>query len=261
MWIYFAVIKYNFQRFLTYPLEIVSLVARKFIYVTFSVVFWNIIFANSSDPTLTKTYFLGYFLTSTGLSDIVMIDSQVLGKFIRREIKKGQVSNYLIKPVRLIPFLYATALGRDSMRFIIGLFMFFAGILILNPVSYLSLILLFYFILISFILGLFFNLLEASLAFIFTEVGGIKNAMRHIIRVFSGLLIPISFFPENIKNTLELLPFPYMIYGPINSLQINKLTSEVTQSIFISGFWAITLSILIIFIWKACLKSYEAVGI
>lgn len=261
MKVYLLVAKFNFKRYLVYPIEMLSYLVKKVTIIGFLIFFWSIAFKDFSGNSLSLKENLSYFIFASGVADITMIDSQILGKFIRRRVKSGEISNYLIKPVRFIPFMYFSSMGTEGMRYILGVASIFVGLTLNFPQSYLGVLFFIPFFINALLLGITVNLIEASASFYFTEVGGLKNALNHIIKVFSGRLVPLTYFPIGIRSVLELSPFPYMVFAPTVSLEINAINSEVIKSLTVSTIWALGLISIILLIFKKALKQYEAIGI
>lgn len=261
MKVYFLVAKFNFKRYLVYPIEMISYLIKKVAIIGFLVFFWSVAFKDFSANNLNLKENVSYFIFASGVADITMVDSQILGKFIRRRVKSGEISNYLIKPVRFIPFMYFSSMGTEGMRYILGLASIIIGLLLNLPQSYFGLLFFIPFFINAFLLGLTVNLIEASASFYFTEVSGLKNSLNHIIKVFSGRLVPLTYFPAGLKSIIELSPFPYMVFAPTTSLEIVAINREVIRSLSISTIWALSLTCMILLIFKKALRQYEAIGI
>lgn len=260
MKIYLQVIKFNFLRYLTYPLEIVSSLLRNSLRIVFLVIFWTLVL-ETSNKGVTLASMMSYFLISNGIADLVMADSTNLGRTIRKEVQRGRISQSLIKPLNLIPYYYATTVGQMAIKEVFSVVIILIGLLISPPKSLTAILLFVVFFAIAFAVAFAYNIFEGALSLVFTEVSGIKNMMHHISRVLSGLMIPLTFFPEALRNVINLTPFPVMIFGPTNALTIDTFDSEVLKSLLIGIFWAVLLNILVIKFWNSAFKKYEAIGI
>ncbi len=257
--VYFKVIKFTFLTYLTYPLEIVSYIFKYVIRVLFLLAFWNVVF--SSSPVTDNLNLVAYFLLATSVSDINMADTGNLGRTIRKLVSRGGINQALVKPVNLVAFFYAQTLGSIGLKIALAFISLIVGLIISKPTSWVSIVLFIVFFIQSIAISFAYNLFEGALSLNFTEVSGIKNAMRHVTRVLSGQLVPLNFFPEAIKNILLLTPIPIMVYSPVNALSQNILNTEVYVQIFIGLFWSILLNILVYKYWLRSLKNYDAVGI
>jgi ABC-2 type transport system permease protein len=105
------------------------------------------------------------------------------------------------------------------------------------------------------------NILTAIIAFYVGEAGNFENVINHVVSILSGSLVPISFFPDSIREIVIRSPFPSMIFVPAQSLKFTTFDASVSQSLFTALFWAVSLSITTAFLWNYSIKKYEAYGI
>lgn len=59
--------------------------------------------------------------------------------------------------------------------------------------------------------------------------------------MFSGILVPITFFPEALEKITQCSPFPVLVFGPVNSLQSGGWTWDFGQQLLIGGVWILLL--------------------
>jgi ABC-2 type transport system permease protein len=260
MSIYFQIIKFNLLRFLAYPLEIFSLFLRKFLETGFLILFWSVVSQSNHDEKFQLINLIAYFLIATGLGEITMIQTLRYSRTIQKAVKEGYLSNYLIKPLNSIPYLYAETVGSIGVGIIIAIVSVIVGIFLTKSVSALSLVFFFISLIIALILSFFFNLFIGIISFYATEIQGIRMLLRHVGRLLSGIVIPLSFFPSAIKNIIILTPFPSMIFAPINALQAKNF-NEILTPIIVGIVWIIILSIMAKLAWDRAMRTYEAVGI
>jgi len=258
--LYFEIFKFKFLRFLTYPLEIAASVIKRLIEIIFLVFFWSLVI-KSSQSQIEIREIASYFLIALAVGDLVMARWGGLGSTIGRRIKYGEMSKFMIKPIDLIPHLYASTMGTVGMRMILSLVYFIVGIAINPPTSILGISLFVLFFINAFVIAFAFNIILGAMYFHLSDASGIKNSIEHMSRVLSGALVPIYFFPEKIKYFVKLTPFPSMIYGPTNALTINSFNNQVVFDLGVAFFWSITFTIFAYYFWSYSIKRYEAVGI
>lgn len=260
MKLYFAVIKFNLLRYLAYPHEIIAVIARRIMEVMLILVFWVAI-AESSGGKFDAKSLIAYFLLAFSISEITLTNYLPFGRDINVAIKQGRLNNFLIKPVKLIPFMYSDFMGRSGARIILSVLLFFVSLVLLPPASFLSFILFWFALFAAILIALSFNIFIGVISFYTTEANSFKNAISHINRVLSGLLIPITFFPPLLRKISMVLPFQAMVFGPANMLRQEFINKEVLFYLAINLIWGIGLISLAIYYWKKGLKKYEAVGI
>lgn len=204
---------------------------------------------------------IAYFLIGGGLSNIIMVNNFSIGRFMQQSIKTGSLNMYLIRPIQLLPYLGASAIGQRGLQIIIAFIRIIIGVWIFPPSSFVAFILFIVALCIAILISLSFNILVGIFGFITTESGSIRNVITHVTRVFAGSFVPISFFPPILQKIALFSPFPAMIYGPTSTLQSNEFGSQFFIQLGINFLWGIGLLFITIYIWNKMLKKYEAIGI
>jgi ABC-2 type transport system permease protein len=95
--------------------------------------------------------------------------------------------------------------------------------------------------------------------FLFNNTGLIR-AKRVIIDLFSGLLLPLSFFPEGIQEVLKFLPFQGISYVPSMIFTSGFSSSETVQAILLQGIWVLILIVPIQALWILAKKMLVIQG-
>lgn len=259
MKLYFSILQFSFFRFFSYPYEILATALRSVVEISFLVFFWSL-YTKSAGSSMTVVGFASYFLIASGVNELAMSQWGKLGSGLAYAIRSGSITNFLIKPIRILPAYYFIVTGQNGINKILALITIIIGLFINPPQTLLSWILFVIFFLGAAAISYAYNIIDASM-FFYSDAKGMRNALNHMIGIFSGLLIPISLFPEPFKSVLQLTPFPWMVFGPINALKMTTVNMEVLNSICIVIFWSITLNLLAHIIWARSLKKYEAIGI
>jgi viologen exporter family transport system permease protein len=66
---------------------------------------------------------------------------------------------------------------------------------------------------------------------------GLLRAKYFLLELFSGLLIPISFFPHVFQTALAFMPFQYISYIPV-LLYLGKISGmAIIKALAIQLFW------------------------
>lgn len=251
---YLTVLVYYSQRISRYPLEGISKILIKILGIVFVLVFWSLILKGGKTDEL-----LAYFLISSGIGEMLFVTNTKLGRTIRKSVTTGEISNVIIKPVSVVGFLYLKTIGDTLPVYLFSIFSVVMGILSLKlPLEKLPVFAIFF--VLAGAISFAFNLFEGALSIIFTEVSGIKNAINHTTRILSGALIPLAFFPWELKNIVELLPFGSMIYSPVNSITMLD-NFDFAKSFFVGVFWAVLLNFVMYKFWIYSFRKFESAGI
>ena len=142
-----------------------------------------------------------------------------------------------------------------------SLMLLLTGLVLLPSISFVGVVLFILSLLLAFVIALAINLLVGSITFWTTEANHLQNVISHVIRVFSGTMIPISFFPGSLKTLTLFSPFPALGFLPATLIRNPVWNFDIWVSFLSSVFWAAILLPLSLLIWKTGLKRYEAVGI
>ena len=77
---------------------------------------------------------------------------------------------------------------------------------------------------------------------------------------FSGATFPLDILPLALQKVLYLLPFPYLIFFPIQ-VYLGKINGETLMGgLLVALFWVIILNFAMRWIWNKGLKVYQAFG-
>jgi ABC-2 type transport system permease protein len=182
-----------------------------------------------------------------------------------QSIQDGTLSHLLIKPLHPYVVWFARDLGSKAFLFLLGLlgyltvFVFFRDYLMwFSSVEYLN-----YFLLSLMLAGLLqFFIFEglSLLSFWVENTYGIRFAMRVIMEVVGGAIIPLSFFPGLLQKILLSLPFPFLIYIPmkiyLGKIPLDQVPLELVK---VAG-WIVGFAILNMILWKRGIRQYVSMG-
>jgi len=243
-----------------YRSEVWLTIVNKFVYLSGIIFLWSII-GKSVNGIAGVTSLISYFLIANGVQGLVDAESLRFSRAINNEVKLGGLSAHLLRPVNPVIFIYSSFLGTRGVVTIMTLILIVVGFAFLPSVIPLQILLFILSLFLAFIVGFVINLFVGSLSFWTPEASHLQNVFSHIVRVFSGVLIPVSFFSGGVKTLLLFSPFPALAYLPSMVMQ-SKTVSVEMLTIFLSAiFWSALLLPLSFWFWRKGLKRYEAIGI
>jgi len=245
---------------LFYPFGIINDLLLRFESVFFLIVFWGLVSANNGAQK-SFTYIIAYFFISRCINEFTMTSHLSVGNVIRKRIKTGALSQYILKPVNIIAHVYFELLGERGVVVFFNLIFFGIGLFLLGNVEIISIILFVINFVFAMTTSIAFNSLLSSYSMAITYKGDVKNVFNHISHLLSGALVPLSFFPDGIRQVLLFLPFQNMIYGPTNAFSIHQINNDVLVQLIVSGVWSLVLYFGSKYLWNKSLKKYEAVAI
>lgn len=84
------------------------------------------------------------------------------------------------------------------------------------PASIVDFILFLIIVVLAVVVVYFFELIIGMIAFYTNSIWGVEIFKRAILSVFSGMIAPITLFPEFLQKIANVLPFKDCIYTPIS---------------------------------------------
>jgi len=183
---------------------------------------------------------------------------------IAAEIKEGRVAVELIRPYSYLGMKVMQGLGEGIFRLfffsipgMILVVLLFSLSIKLNPYT-----LLYFFIslLFSFIINTQINLMTGMMTFFLFNNDGIMYAKRVTIDLFSGLLLPISFYPVWAQHIMAFFPFQAISYIPSMIFTEGMQGRAIWNAILFQAVWSVVLFIPILIMWNMAKKRLVVQG-
>ncbi len=215
--VYAEFVRMGFVNILAYRLRYYTGIITYFIYVSIYYFIWKAIFTHSSSIegfnfSQILTYVaVGWIIRSFYYSNI---DQQMA-----TQVVEGKLAMDLIKPVNIQLMYMAQALGESVFRLALltgPTALILAWVYPLQaPASRQHLALFVVSSSLSFFIVGSINFAVGTLAIRLKSILGLLRAKYFLLELFSGLLIPISFFPSVFQKIFAWLPFQYISYIPV----------------------------------------------
>ena len=211
----------------------------------------------------TKGEILTYYLVAMVISPLI---TWYPVSAIREQINESTLStNILPKPLSHFWYMFFWEFGWHSISPLFGLLTVIFALLIfghfftwtLTPLLAIPFVLAtafsaFLLFGISYCLGLS--------SFWFSETEGISGLLWMGMFIFGGQGLPISFFPENLKRIVELLPFRYTFSFPLEIFTNSLDTTRLMVGFAFQIGWLILFWLLGRFLWRQGTKVYSSYG-
>ena len=104
------------------------------------------------------------------------------------------------------------------------------------------------------------NFLVGLLSFFIKSIQGIVRAKYFLVQLLSGLLLPITFFPEVLARIINLLPFTAIAFLPLQCYLGKISFSEFPILILQQSFWVMLLYVLGRVFWKKAISYLTLQG-
>jgi ABC-2 type transport system permease protein len=256
---YIEILIFNSKEFIQYRLDLISIFIHRAVTIGFVMLLWRLLL---EDIESVKIYELAsYYLVSDGIIGLAMVSKNELGSILRKGVKTGSISAFLLRPYKTLPALIVTAFGVRSIDNLISIIFIIAGIVVVGELGTYQILFFFFLLIVSICMGIVLNMVEGIASFFIVEPGGVMNALNHTNRLLSGALIPLNFFPDSIEPLVRLLPFSYLSFYPASAISEGYSSAEVVQISAIGLFWVVVLGLVVYSAWRRGIREYEAVGL
>ena len=112
----------------------------------------------------------------------------------------------------------------------------------------------------SFLINWLIAALFGMIAFTAINIDALIQVKKHLLRLLSGSIIPVWFFPEKVANVLEALPFVYIYQLPL-SIYIGKGDrAEQLRGMGIQFVWLVLLAALFLYVQKRATRKVMVQG-
>lgn len=264
---YGAFAKASFEVSLMYRVHILFWVFGDFFTLALTMFLWVAIYANSPTQilqgfTLTQMLFYNLVVHMTGAITYMSPLFDVAEDYF-----DGRIAMSLIKPTSYAIQLFFRNLGNNlfSNLFItLPTFIIVAIISILSQnsgaLAWMNLPLFAFSALLGIFINYFANFIFANLTFYTDASFGMFQLNQAIVRIFSGALIPLNFFPGWLRMVANFLPYAGVQYIPAMILLGRTKGIDLFWAITIQCAWVIFLGILAKIIWRHSLKRMKVMG-
>ena len=256
----FAIVKTYWQNLAEYRLD-------SFIYTLGSVIFpvimlsvWLKVGQSGTGLPYTPNELVTYYLA---LSFTGMITAAWLAWVIDEQVRNGQLSPYLLKPVSYVLFLAADTIAEKVFRLLyivpmIVLLAVFFHAHVLFSAGQLGLFLIALFLAAA--LASVFNVMLGLLCFWLADVRPVLSISNLLHTIFSGGIIPLAFFPGVLGLIAQWMPYRFMLSFPVEILVGKLSTEQVIMGFVWQGGWLIFSMCGYQLLWRLGIREYQAVG-
>lgn len=114
----------------------------------------------------------------------------------------------------------------------------------------------------AFLMNFYVNYCIGMMAFYFVQAQGIRVVYQLLAQIFSGALIPLSFFPDILSRLMLFLPFPYTGYIPAMVWTGGSLVAGMTvpQAVACQGIAVVLMMLFSEWLYRSSVKRFTAVG-
>lgn len=177
-----------------------------------------------------------------------------LDREIANEIRDGSVAIQFIRPYNYLFVKLMQGFGEGIFRLLLFMVPGLAIVCLIFPVKLPSdpSVWLLYFVMLvfSFLINTQINMLVGLFAFFVENNEGMLRMKRVLVDLFSGVVVPISFFPGWLAVTMKWLPFQAITYLPSSVFTGRTTGQDVWLVLGVQLVWFLVLIIPITWVWR-----------
>ncbi|MEM7111314.1 MAG: ABC-2 family transporter protein [Chloroflexota bacterium] len=241
--LFWEMVKRSFQRYMTYR---AAALAGLFTNFGFGMMRIAIFVALYGEQQEVEGISVQAVITYAALSQAVIAYLSVFGWYdLMLTVYNGDVSSDLLKPMSYYRFWMAQDLG----RMLVSLLLRGVTIMIIyelfwdmaHPETAVQWLILIISIILSWLISFTWRFLINLAAFWTPNAKGICRFFFVLAMFFSGLFMPIRFFPDWVQAIVNLTPFPYML-NTVVEIYVNVLTGPAAwEALLLQAFWVVVL--------------------
>ncbi|OXS52967.1 hypothetical protein B1A99_31955 [Cohnella sp. CIP 111063] len=248
---------YRFHTFITTANRLVALLVQFFL--------WTALYAGASALSVPITQvsldeMITYAVFSTMISMIVANENI---ETLSQKIQTGNIVTYLIRPIGLFRSLLFETLGTKAFAALFEIIpILVVGYLFFSPAELpLSHLLRFLIALFNgFMVYFLLTFLVGMSSFWYLRIFHLSFVLTHLINFFSGIVIPIWFFPKALYAVTSWLPFDLIYYHPL-AILLGKADESQNLFAFAKGAaWIAVLAAASAIAWMAAKRKVVVQG-
>jgi ABC-2 type transport system permease protein len=224
--VYWAFARVGFINTLAFRLRYYTGIVTYFIYVSVYYFIWKAIYEHSASI---EGFDFAHLLTYIGVGWIIRsFYFNNIDQDLAYQVIEGRLAMDLIKPVNIQLMYVARAAGESVFR--MALLTIPTAVLLFwvfplrPPVGFGHAGAFLISVVLSFLIVAAINFAVGTFALRLQSILGLMRAKFFLLELFSGLLLPMTFFPHVVQKILGVMPFEYISYIPM-LIYLGKLNS------------------------------------
>lgn len=256
-----AIAKQNAKEGLYYRFDLLLYIFNFIVEITVYIFIWLAIY-NSGNQIAGMSFeqITTYYILVVSLNPII---TWGINETMGHSIRDGEVLRELLNPISYFNYYFGIRIGELIESIIVGILTFGICALlfgVLLPQGIINFILFVILVALAVVIVYFFELILGMSAFYTNSIWGVEIFKRSILSVFSGMIAPITLFPNFLQKIANILPFKDCIYTPINIYFGNIGYIEILQIILKQSIWIVILYIIAKFLFNKAIKNITVNG-
>ena len=235
----------GFVNILAFRLRYYTGIFTYLINVTVYYFIWSAVYGPAAGQTIAG-YDLSQMITYVAVGWIIRsFYWSTIDQEMAYEVIEGKIAMQLIKPVSVQGMWLARSMGESAFR--LGMLTAPTALAVAlifpvrGPASLLNALLFVPAVIGSFFLMGAINFLIGTCAIHLKSILALIRAKYWLIELLSGLLIPLTFFPEPLRRVLAWLPFQHIAFTPLEIYLGRDTLTQALVALATQWFWVVSL--------------------
>jgi len=259
---YRTVFKLSWQNVLQYRLNFLMGRVRNIILLLTLYFLWTTVFVGPAKLFgFTQEQIVAYVLIGNLFYSLIFVHSD---NDIANAIASGGLSLFLVRPINYLFYWFVRRVASRLMHLLMTVLETGIFILLVRPDLQFptapNLLLALVSVVLATALFTFLDFSAGTLAFWTLRAYGPRFALRMLMDFTSGRMFPLSILPQTLFTVLNVLPFSFLIFFPLNLYQGRLDSLSVLCGFGLQITWIGLSFLLMRELWQQGLRRYEAVG-
>lgn len=209
--------KMQFNQYNIYKSNFYLFTLNRIVEIVVYIFVWQAIYNQTGNAGgFTISQMITYYILATAFSSIA---TWGINETMAYSIRHGNINKELLNPISYFQYYFGINLGELAFATIVGIATFILCAIFWElalPVNLLDFTLCIIVILLGIPITFFIQMIVGTVAFYTNSIWGMQILRKAIIKIFSGIIAPITLFPIWFQELSKFLPFKELIYTPIN---------------------------------------------
>ena len=251
----------QFRHYTIYKSNFWLFTLNRIIEVVVYISVWKAIYNQTGDAGgFTINQMVTYYILVTAIKSFALWG---INEDMAHSIRNGKINKELLNPLTYFEYYFGINLGEISFAFIVGLATSIICSLIWGlsvPINLLNLLLTILVIILGIPITFFIQMIVGTVGFYSSSIWGMQILRVSVISIFSGVIAPITLFPNWFQRLANILPFKELVYTPVNIWLGQTQISEIIFVIVKQILWGVLLYIVAKIFFNHAIKKITING-
>lgn len=253
--------KMRFKEYNIYKSNFILFTLNRIVEVIVYVFVWQAIYKQTGNAGgLAIEQMVTYYILVTSLRPIALWG---VNEDMAYSIRNGQIHKELLNPISYFQYYFGVNLGELAFAVVVGIATFVCCSIfwsVIVPSNIINFLLFVFVLVLSIPITFFLQMIVGTVGFYSNSIWGMQILRKAIISIFSGVIAPLTLFPEWFQTISNYLPFKELIYTPIHIYLGQVGMNEIGVIMVKQIIWGILLYIMAKLFFEHAIKKVTING-